>query len=128
MEGEDAGLKDFFYSTDVNTSVTYTVKKWDADASVFYKYNGRLPQYFQNTAGELEEGFIEDYNTMDITLNKHFFNRTLTLSAGVKNLFDVKTVNATGAATGGVHSGGSSSLIGYGRSYFLSLSYGFRKF
>ncbi len=128
MEDETGDMKEFFYSTDVNTSITYTVRKWNTDASVFYKYNGKLPQYFQNAQGELEEGYIEDYHTMDVSVNKHFFNRTLTLSAGVKNLFDVKAVNATGGAAGGVHSGGSSSLIGYGRSYFISLSYGFRKF
>jgi len=127
-EGEEQDLKEFFYSTDVNTSITYNVRKWDADASVFYKYNGKLPQYFQNPQGELQEGYIDAYHTMDITLNKYFFNRTLTLSTGVKNLFDVKTVNALGATTGGVHTGGSGSLVGYGRSFFVSLSYGFRKF
>jgi outer membrane receptor for ferrienterochelin and colicins len=128
IEGEEEKLKNFFYSTDLNTSITYMIRKWNFDASIFYKYNGRLPQYYQNTEGELEEGYIEDYHTMDITLNKHFFNRTLTISAGIKNLFDVKAVNATGATAGGVHSGGGSSLVGYGRSYFISLSYGFRKF
>ena len=128
VESESADQKEFFYSTDVNTSVTYSIRRWDTDASIFYKYNGKLPQYFLNPEGELEEGYIESYNTMDITLNKHFFNRTLSLSAGVKNLFDVKTVNATGAATGGVHSGSSGSLIGYGRSFFVGLSWGLRKF
>lgn len=125
-ESED--MKTFFYSTDVNTSVTYSVRKWNTDFSVFYKYNGKLPQYFQNPQGEIVEGYIEDYNTMDITINKHFFNRTLLFSTGIKNVFDVKSVSASGATTGGAHGGGGSSLIGYGRTFFLRLTYGFRKF
>lgn len=128
LDTESAESKQFFYSTDVNTSVTYSINKWDADISVFYKYNGKLPQYFQNSEGDLVEGYIDAYNTMDITLNKHFFNRTFVISTGVKNVFDVKSVNASNSVSGSAHSGGGSSLIGYGRTFFLGISYGFRKF
>lgn len=128
MDVETDDAKTFFYSTDVNTSVTYSIRKWDTDASIFYKYNGKLPQYYQNAEGELSEGYIEDYHTMDLTINKHFFNRTLTVSAGGKNLFDVKSVYSSGSTAGGAHGGSGSSLIGYGRTFFVSVSYGFRKF
>jgi outer membrane receptor for ferrienterochelin and colicins len=129
IEAEQNDVKDFFYSTDLNTSLTYSFQKIKLDFSVFYKYTGKLPQYYQTTEGDLKEGYIEAYNTMDITLNKRFFKDNLKVSAGVKNLFDVKTLNASGGGSvGGVHGGSGGTLIGYGRSYFMGLSYSINKF
>ncbi len=129
IEGEQQNLKEFFYSTDVNTSVTYSFQKIKTDLSVFYKYTGKLPQYFQSVEGDLQEGYIEAYNTMDITVNKRLFKGDLKVSAGVKNLFDVKTLNATGGAVAGsVHGGSGSTLVGYGRSYFAGITWMFNKF
>lgn len=129
LEGEQADLKKFLYSTDVNTSVTYSFQRIKTDLSVYYKFTGRLPQYYQTAPDEFIEGFIDSYNTMDITANKRLFKGNLKLSAGVKNLFDVKTLNATGGTSGGsVHGGSGSTLVGYGRSYFAALTWLFNKF
>ncbi len=119
--------KPFFYTSDVNSSVIYSLVKFDMDISVFYKYTGKMPQYFIDANGNLNEGYIKDYNTMDISLMKNLFNRSLQISIGVKNVFDNKSIPAVGGG-GGVHSGGDSSLIGWGRTFFAQISYTFQKF
>jgi outer membrane receptor for ferrienterochelin and colicins len=128
IENREANtVKDFFYSTDVNGSLTYSISRYDMDISVFYKYTGKMPQYFVDASGNLIEGFVSDFHTMDISLIKRFFNRRLVASTGVKNLFDNKTIPAVGAG-GGVHSGGSSTMIGWGRTFFLKIAYSFRQY
>lgn len=129
LNEEDAELKEFFYSTDFNTSATYSFRKIKTDFSVFYKYTGKLPQYYQSTDG-YSEGYIDAYNTMDITVNKRLLKGNLNISGGVKNLFNVKTLNISGGggSAGSVHGSSGSSLVGYGRSYFVGLSWLFNKF
>lgn len=129
LSDEDASIKKFYYSTDVNTSATYNFRKIKSSISVFYKYTGRLPQYYQTTDG-YSEGYIDGYSTMDVTASKQLLKGNLKISGGVKNLFDVKElgISGSGSAVGSVHGGSGSSLVGYGRSYFIGLSWLFNKF
>lgn len=126
-EQESVDTKSFFYSTDLNGSITYSFTRFNADISVFYKYTGEMPQYFVDEEGSLVEGYVSDYHTMDISLIKNFFNRKLQTSVGVRNLFDNKSIPAVGSG-GGAHSGGSSSLIGWGRTFFIKIAYSFREY
>ena len=60
---------------------------------------------------------------MDETVNKSFFDGAFTTTLGCRNLFDVTEVNTT-AFEGGTHDGAPSQIsLGYGRSYFLKLTY-----
>ena len=47
------------------------------------------------------------------------------MTLGARNLFDIQSVQLIqNGGTGGAHaSGGSDLLLGYGRSYFLKLTY-----
>ncbi|MBN2174460.1 MAG: TonB-dependent receptor [Bacteroidales bacterium] len=118
----------FYYSTDINSSITYRISGINTSVSVFYKFTGKLPQVFLNSEGTYEEGYIDSYNLMDVTLNKNFLKSSLNVSFGVKNLFDVKTLQASGASIGSVHGGSASTLVGYGTSFFAGISYVFNKF
>ncbi len=129
LEGESPGLKKFLYSTDISSSGTYRFRKIQTDLSVFYKYTGRLPQYYQVAEGQFKEGYVEDYHNMDITLKKGLLKNSLQVTAGVKNIFNVTTLYSSGGGSlGSVHGGNGSSLVGYGRTYFIGLSYSFNKF
>ena len=60
---------------------------------------------------------------MDATVNKSFFDGAFTTTLGCRNLFDVTQVNTT-AVEGGTHNGPPAQIpLGYGRSYFLKLTY-----
>jgi outer membrane receptor for ferrienterochelin and colicins len=47
----------------------------------------------------------------------------LRLTIGGKNLLDVRSVNNSNQSSGGVHSGGGTTPIGYGRSFFIKLDF-----
>ena len=95
---------------------------------MFYKYVGRYPKYYYNNQSEIELGYIDDYHNMDITLSKKLFKNKLTISTGVKNLFDNVNINGMGSGGGGAHSGGSSTLVGWGRTIFAGLKFNFSKY
>jgi len=119
----------FLYSTDINTSISYNFRKINSGISLYYKYTGELQEFYENLDGEIVTGLFGDYHTMDLTFNRNFFNHALIVTAGIKNLFDVVSVPSTQSVTGGVHTGGpGGSTIGYGRSWFIKVSYSFNKF
>ncbi len=101
---------------------SYRFVKWHSTVSVFYKFTGKTPQFVSGTDGSVAQSTISDYQIMDISLSTDFLKRSLLVTIGAKNLFDVTTV--FGQQSGEAHSAGSSSLqIGTGRSYFVSLKY-----
>jgi len=128
LDSAETDPEEFLWSTDFTTSVNYTIIKYDLGFSVYYKYTGKTPRYHITANGEIVEGYLGAYNTMDISAMKPFLNRSLNVTVGVKNLFDVTYIPSTGSS-GEAHSGGSSAYpAGWGRTFFLSLSYKFRRY
>lgn len=119
---------DMEYYSAFNANASYTVQKWDATVSVFYKYNGRYPQLTIGEEEEFEMSYIDAYNTLDITVGKLFWKRRINLQIGGKNLFDVKNVRTTGGQTG-IHSGGTggSQAVAWGRTFFARLQISINK-
>lgn len=125
----------FYYFTDVTSSFTYRFLRPDLNMNIYYKFNGEQKQYVAETntngTSSLETTTIMSYHLMDISLSKMLLNKQLTVTGGVKNLFDVTDVaqTSTGNAAVGVHSGsaGDASSIAFGRTFFISLKYQFQK-
>jgi len=120
---------EFTWATEVNSNITYTFTKINAGISLFYKYTGTLPSY-QSVTSNNEQTVklvkIGAFHTADLMLNKNLF-KSLTINAGVKNLFNVTQLSNTSAAGGGVHSTGGDVPYSYGRSYVLGLTYNWNK-
>lgn len=117
----------YAWTTDINTEVTYQWLRQNVSMTVWYKYTGRLPQFYVDAQGRLSESFLAGYHMMDISVGKGFLNDRLTVHLGAKNLFNITTVESGGVG-GGVHSGGSASQpVGWGRSYFVKLGFRFLK-
>jgi outer membrane receptor for ferrienterochelin and colicins len=111
-------------STDYNFSVNYKWIKHDLNFSVFYKYNGKLPNFSVNEDDEVSLAYIQDFHNLDLTIGKSFLDNNLYITFGAKNIFNNKDIPISGNASGGIHSGGvESSLVGYGRTYFVGASY-----
>lgn len=123
----------FFYSFRLNSSVSYNIPKWNTLLAVFYKYNGQQQQYVAGTGTDGKAGFflseLQPYSWMDASIRKSFFKNQFEVTVGARNLFNVTNLqsvqNGGGDASGGAHGGGTSTdmMLGYGRSYFLKLSY-----
>ena len=83
--------------------------------------------FYSDVSEETSVVMMDSYNTLDINVNKRFWKRRLNIQVGAKNLFDVTNITQTGGQSGGIHSGGSSVPIGYGRTFFISLQLNYNK-
>ncbi|MEI6884335.1 MAG: TonB-dependent receptor [Bacteroidota bacterium] len=112
--------------TEISFNGSYTLAKPMLTFAVFYKYTGRAPQVVFNDKS-LDWGYVDPYNIMDITATKGFWQNRIRISTGIKNLFNVTTVPASGMV--GTHgSGGDGMNIGWGRTLFLRFSFNFNKY
>jgi outer membrane receptor for ferrienterochelin and colicins len=120
------------YSGDIASSLTYQSRRYNYELAVSYKYSDDYLDFNGNfNSNEELNGIayrsIDHYQIMDITLLKPLFQNRLTLSGGIKNLFDVKLVESSGTLN--YHgSGSTSTAIGYGRTYFLKVTFQIDKF
>lgn len=116
----------YLYSLQLNSSISYTVPKWDTQFSLLYKFNGKQQQYEASTDVNNNTEFIlselESYSWMDASIRKSFLKNKFEMTLGARNIFDVTSVQRTQGTTG-THSAGTDILLGYGRSYFLKLTY-----
>lgn len=127
MDLAEQPAESYFYTTDFTVAASYRFVKPEITLSLMYKYTGKVPQFFVED-GVVTEGYISPYNMMDLTAMKGFWQNRIKLSAGVKNIFNVKTVPAVGQAGGGGHGAGGGDLdIGWGRTVFAKLSINFNK-
>jgi len=127
---ENEGLpREFLFSPEIQGSLTYSEPHTGASLNLFYKYNGiKLRNAFStNSAGDqvLTREHTDGYSILDLTLARSF-GQHLNLSFGAKNILNITDVNNTGGS-GGVHSGGPNTPVGYGRSYFINMNFKLNK-
>jgi outer membrane receptor for ferrienterochelin and colicins len=123
---ENQQAADYFYTTDVTASATYRFVKPELSLMLNYKYTGKLPNIIVDN-GTISEGYVGAYNMMDFSAMKSFWGNRIRLTAGVNNIFNVKTIPAVGV-TGGAHSGGGESMnIGWGTTVFAKITLNINK-
>lgn len=118
-----ANLPEFLWSPEVNTNLSYRFPKLKANINLYYKYTGKLPKYsteLNHSTGttELSLTSLAGYNWADVTVSKEVL-KYFTLQAGIKNLFDVVRIDNTSNSI----TANNQVLMGYGRSYFIGLSF-----
>lgn len=120
----------FFWSPEVNSNITYNIKKLRSSLGFFYKFVGAEPSLSNDPTGR-EPGLFStktsSYHLADftITTNAH---KNVTAQAGVKNLFNVTTVNSNTVISSNLsHNNSNALMVNYGRSYFLGLVFQFNK-
>lgn len=119
------GLPEFNWSPELSSNITYSILKAATSFNLAYKFNGREPKYeaVQQEGGTTVPRLAEvsAYSLADLSINKSF-RRFVTLSFGLKNIFNVTRVNNTSVDVGSAHSTGGPVPVSYGRSFFLGLS------
>lgn len=121
--GEIKSDDKFYFNFQANGSLSYEWKKAATMFALYYKYYGVQQQFsglVQNSEYVLSE--IESYSILDASVKKSFFKNQFDVTIGARNILDVTRVNQ-GNVTGGVHSTAADVLLGYGRSYFIKLTY-----
>ncbi|MFD2287299.1 TonB-dependent receptor [Pedobacter petrophilus] len=129
-EDETFTGKQILWSPEVTANLTYAINKINANVSIFYKYTGEKLG-FQTSTGNATLSYlptkISSFSFADLMVNKTLY-KSLLLTAGVKNIFNITQLNNTSTASGGAHStGGEPVPLSYGRSYVLGLSFNWNK-
>ena len=128
LSEEDAGLPTVLWSPEVNTTASYRFPKIGASVNVFYKYTGKRTNYEAVTVDNEPVVRLAErgaYHLADASISKKL-NANVDLTAGVRNLFNVTLINNTSLQSG-AHTSGPTVPIGYGRSYFLTVSFHWQK-
>lgn len=115
-------INGYAFSPEFTATTSIFWKKPEITFSAFYKYTGRVLVYLTSENSDPVTSFINDYNLLDVSASKPFWSKRIVLTAGAKNLLNVRQV---GAGNGpGAHSGsGTSTPIGWGRSVYLKLQF-----
>jgi outer membrane receptor for ferrienterochelin and colicins len=115
--------RDFLWTPEINTNITYNVCSIKTTFGLFYKFVGEKPAFTPGTLNSQPAIIltkVSSYNLADLTATT-FVNKYISTTIGVKNLFDVTNVANTATSTG-IHDSGGSRAIGYGRSFFVGLN------
>jgi len=123
FNNEKEKLDDYEFSPDMNVSISNNIQKLKLTVSLNYKYTGKSFLYDVDEVDDIYITTLDDYHNMDLTLIRKFYNNRLSISAGVKNIFNNTSIDIIGGGTGTAHTSGDSSPVGYGRFYFTRLSY-----
>jgi outer membrane receptor for ferrienterochelin and colicins len=109
-------------------NATYKFWKNRASVNLFYKYSGKYPVHRYVSDDEIALYYLEAYHNMDLNLSVKLWQQKIRLGTGVKNLFNNTQLQGTSGGSG--HGGGdaTSSLVGWGRTYFVSVKYNFSKY
>jgi outer membrane receptor for ferrienterochelin and colicins len=120
--------EDFIFSTSAISSITGKFWKSRGSVSIFYKYSGKYPVHTFISDDEIILNYLQAFHNMDLNMSVKLFRQQLRLSTGIKNLFDNKRLTGISGGTG--HGGGEgvSSLVGWGRTFFVGVNYSFTKY
>ncbi len=123
LSAETIEVAPFSFSPELSVNYSYSIIKDFLKINAFYKYNGALKS-FSLIDDEIRENKQQDYSILDASISMQFLKKKIQLTAGAKNILNVKTVSVIGT-TGGAHSSGGNLNAARGTSVFLSLKYQF---
>ncbi len=117
---EDLSIEPFSYSPELRSNFSYDLRKYNLNFSGFYKYSGEIIGYYFDEDDEIQQNFLGDFNTLDLTATKGLWKNKIKWTLGGKNLFNVKNIVSRGAS--GVHSSSTGSVsMSWGMSVFTSI-------
>ena len=95
--------------------------------SFMYKYTGKKSLSGLNGNNEYGLGYASSFNTLDFSLSRNFWKDRIQVTAGGKNLFNVSKVETVGVQASGHINDPNHMLVGWGRTFFISLNLHFAK-
>lgn len=111
----------FGWSPEVSSSLGINIPKIKTTIAAFYKFNGMVPGYAVDADGNTYQTAIQSYSMLDASVTVRIWKDRFAITAGAKNLLNVKNINYNTAA-GGAHSSGANSMsVGMGITGFASL-------
>jgi len=118
---------DFVFSPSVIANLSLKFFKHKVNANLFYKYTGEYPVHSFVSDEEIALYYLEAYHNLDLNLAVRLYKQQLRLSTGIKNIFNNTQLQGTTGGSGHGGGDGASSLVGWGRTFFLGINYTFTK-
>lgn len=116
------------YTFNFNASVSYQLPITDINFALYFKHNGKNQQFVSdiNDSSKFVLAEIESYNWLDASIRKNFLDKKIGVMIGARNLLNIKDIQSstTSGVGGAAHATSNRNImLGYGRSYFLKLTY-----
>ncbi|WP_276876742.1 TonB-dependent receptor plug domain-containing protein [Chryseobacterium joostei] len=119
---------DYQFQAQAGATVNYKLQNPGTSFALYYKYTGPGRLYvFENETNGFKLGKTDGFHMMDFIVSQPFWNDHLELSAGVKNIFDVTSINSTAMKADAHATTAPTGIVNlyYGRSYFARLTFQF---
>lgn len=117
----------FLYVFNVNAALSYQLPKYQTQFSVYFKRNGSSQQFVANPDDQSEFVLskIDSFSWLDASVRKTFFSGKFEAMIGARNILNVVNVqnSQTTSIGGSAHTSTNNLMLGYGRSYFVKLTY-----
>jgi outer membrane receptor for ferrienterochelin and colicins len=120
--GADSGYNSFNV-VEATATARYNLAPAKMVFSLFYKYTGTSRQLSALPDGTaLYDTELPAYSMMDISAGRRFFKGHIDLTAGIKNVFDIRRLTPTGGVSAGAHSSGGGDFLP--RRFFVTVRVG----
>src|SRR5690606_9748889 len=117
----------FFYSLNFNTALSYNWEEYKTLFALYLKHNGKIQQFEVDSQdnSKFVLSTLSSYDMLDFTVRRLFFKWKFEAMDGARKLLDVTTLQSTSSSgiAGSAHASSSNLMLGYGRSYFVKLTY-----
>ncbi|WP_052597525.1 TonB-dependent siderophore receptor [Aureispira sp. CCB-QB1] len=126
LSQSEESIQPFQYTLEFTQELSYTFQKLGLTLALFRRDYDKQINYVAVTnpmtqEKEIVRNELQGYGLMDVVVTKHFFNKGLSISAGVKNVLDVQQVNRLGTAVAHGGGGSGSASVAMGRIFFVRL-------
>ncbi len=123
QNAQENGIPAFNFTPELRANLNYDVsQKRLLFLTLFYKYTGRLNQFYLDANQDIQQSQVQDYHMLDLSARKIFWKNKLQVVLGCKNLLGIQNINTIGVGGNAVHSSAVGSVpISWGRTYFTSL-------
>jgi outer membrane receptor for ferrienterochelin and colicins len=121
---EVANVRPVVFSLQSSAQLRYEWAKIGLLARLFYRFTGPVEGYANLGDAEQPEWIatrIPAFHWADVSVQKDWKGKQFQTTLGIKNLFNVTTLAATGVPS--AHSGSGNASIGLGRQVFVQLNY-----
>jgi outer membrane receptor for ferrienterochelin and colicins len=115
----------FAYNFQLNSNLTYFATRLKTQFAVFYKFNGKNQRFVagtENNQAVFKRSIIDSSNFLDASAKKSFCNKQFDVTIGARNLLNITQINES-LPSGNAHNNSTNILLGYGRSFFIKLTY-----
>ncbi|MBL0026409.1 MAG: TonB-dependent receptor [Saprospiraceae bacterium] len=109
----------YLWSTDWANDLTVSVFDGKLSCNIWHKMTGKTP-YFFNQDGKTLEAYTDRWQMLNAGLSTHFLNKKLRINTGVKNIFDIRQLQAN--INNGIHIEASNQQnLHWGRNFYVGM-------